>query len=59
METETVKKPPEASSAPKDTERQLSKKELKKKGLEELEAVLAELGLGKSETSGQDDSRGM
>lgn len=59
VETEPHKKPPEASPAPKDTERQLSKKELKKKGLEELEAVLAELGYGaKSETSGQDDSSG-
>lgn len=29
----------------KDTERQLSKKELKKKGLAELDAVLAELGI--------------
>ncbi|XP_050366355.1 uncharacterized protein LOC126784867 [Argentina anserina] len=56
VETETGKKLAEASPAPKDTERQLSKKELKKKGLEELEAVLAELGLGKSETSGQDET---
>ncbi|KAL6221838.1 hypothetical protein ACLB2K_005230 [Fragaria x ananassa] len=57
VETETGKKLAEASPAPKDTERQLSKKELKKKGLEELDAVLAELGLGKNETSGQDESR--
>lgn len=40
--------------APKDPERQLSKKELKKKGLEELDAILAELGL-----SGQEQSTGM
>ncbi|ONH98066.1 hypothetical protein PRUPE_7G226700 [Prunus persica] len=60
VETEPLKKPLEASPAPKDTERQLSKKELKKKGLEELEAVLAELGYGaKSETGGQDDSSGI
>ncbi|XP_024180982.1 FK506-binding protein 3 isoform X2 [Rosa chinensis] len=56
VETETGKKLAEASTAPKDTERQLSKKELKKKGLEELDAVLAELGLGKNETSGHIES---
>lgn len=50
---------PEAIVAPKDTERQLSKKELKKKGLEELDAVLAELGYAKKDTSGQDESDGM
>jgi len=44
--------------APKDAERQLSKKELKKKELEELEAVLAELGYTNKETSGQDDTHG-
>jgi hypothetical protein len=44
--------------APKDTERQLSKKELKKKGLEELDAVLAELGYTNREDSGRDDTRG-
>ncbi|TQD92258.1 hypothetical protein C1H46_022140 [Malus baccata] len=60
LETEPVKKLPEPSPAPKDTERQLSKKELKKKGLEELEAVLAELGYPtNTETSGQDDSSGV
>lgn len=42
----------------KETERQLSKKELKKKELAELEAVLAELGIPKKVTNGQDDSRG-
>lgn len=44
--------------APKDTERQLSKKELKKKGLEELEAALAELGYTNKETSDQDGTHG-
>jgi hypothetical protein len=40
---------------PKDTERQLSKKELKKKELAELDAVLAELGLsGNSSNAAQD-----
>lgn len=33
----------------KDTERQLSKKELKKKGLAELDAVLAELGISSND----------
>ncbi|KAL2340669.1 hypothetical protein Fmac_008609 [Flemingia macrophylla] len=46
------------SLATKDTERQLSKKELKKKGLEELEAVLAELGYTQGEPSGHDNSHG-
>lgn len=53
MQTESVKKPAEAPAPPKESERQLSKKELKKKEIEELDAVLAELGI-----SGQDDSRG-
>ena len=53
-----VNKPPEASMVTKETERQLSKKELKKKGLEELDAVLAELGYTKQETSGPNDSLG-
>ncbi|WCJ29734.1 copper ion binding [Euphorbia peplus] len=51
-----IKKPSEASSSNKEPERQLSKKELKKKGLEELDAVLAELGYAKQDTGGQDDS---
>ena len=54
-----VKKHPEPSSANKETERQLSKKELKKKGLEELDAVLAELGYAQKEPGGQDDSHGI
>ncbi|KAF5748631.1 DNA ligase 1-like [Tripterygium wilfordii] len=49
-----VKKPAEPPLVHKDTDRQLSKKELKKKKLEELEAVLAELGLQKE--NGQDES---
>ncbi|OEL14720.1 hypothetical protein BAE44_0024260 [Dichanthelium oligosanthes] len=40
------------------TERQLSKKELKKKELAELDAVLAELGLGNSTNPTQDESNG-
>ncbi|KAF5934743.1 hypothetical protein HYC85_025872 [Camellia sinensis] len=51
-----VKKLAEVSLAPKDPERQLSKKELKKKELAELDAMLAELGIAKSESTGQDDS---
>ncbi|KAH1131986.1 hypothetical protein J1N35_003364 [Gossypium stocksii] len=51
-------KPPEASAVNKEAERQLSKKELKKKGLEELDAVLAELGYTKQRTSGSNDSHG-
>ena len=59
MEKEpVVKKPAEAYSVPKDPERQLSKKELKKKELAELDAMLAELGIAKSQSGGQDDSRG-
>lgn len=56
---QVVSEPPEASMATKETERQLSKKELKKKGLEELDAVLAELGYTKEETSGRNDSHGI
>ncbi|KAK1549363.1 hypothetical protein Q3G72_000830 [Acer saccharum] len=59
VEVESItKKPPETPLAPKDAERQLSKKELKKKGLEELDALLAEMGLT-NETSGQDGSEGV
>eukprot|EP00262_Sarcandra_glabra_P018924 TRINITY_DN6963_c0_g1_i1.p1 TRINITY_DN6963_c0_g1~~TRINITY_DN6963_c0_g1_i1.p1 ORF type:complete len:307 (+),score=118.17 TRINITY_DN6963_c0_g1_i1:356-1276(+) len=53
-----LKESPLASLAPKEAERQLSKKELKKKELAELEAVLAELGIPKKETNGQDESNG-
>ncbi|KAL2525505.1 Uncharacterized protein Adt_10559 [Abeliophyllum distichum] len=38
-------KPPEASPAPKEAERQLSKKERKKKEMAELEAILANFGV--------------
>ncbi|GKD09085.1 hypothetical protein Tco_1188770 [Tanacetum coccineum] len=51
-----VEKPAEVLP-PKDTDRQLSKKELKKKELAELDAVLAELGL--NDSNAQDDSRGV
>lgn len=56
---ETPAEPPMKTVAPpappKDTERQLSKKELKKKELAELDAVLAELGLsGNSSNAAQD-----
>ncbi|XLU79052.1 hypothetical protein S245_002473, partial [Arachis hypogaea] len=55
IEPETVvKKPREPSLSTKETEEQLSKKELKKKELEELEAVVAELGLQKEPGSQAD-----
>jgi len=54
----TVKNAAAPPAPPKDTERQLSKKELKKKELAELYAVLAELGLGTSNNSTQDESNG-
>lgn len=54
VQTEAAEqKPSPVALAPKDAERQLSKKELKKKGLEELDALLAEMGI-----SGQDQSNG-
>jgi hypothetical protein len=45
-----VKLAPAPAPPVKDTERQLSKKELKKKELAELDAVLAELGLSGDNT---------
>ena len=51
------KKTVPTTSAPKDTERQLSKKELKKKGLEELDALLAELGIS-GKDGNQEQSNG-
>ncbi|XP_062180912.1 uncharacterized protein LOC133885246 [Phragmites australis] len=54
----TVKHAAAPPAPPKDTEKQLSKKELKKKELAELDAVLAELGLGTSSNSTQDESNG-
>ncbi|XP_054788239.1 uncharacterized protein LOC129294125 [Prosopis cineraria] len=53
-----VKKPAEAPLAPKEAERQLSKKERKKKELAELEALLADFGVTQKESNGQDESRG-
>ncbi|KAK9098883.1 hypothetical protein Syun_025928 [Stephania yunnanensis] len=53
----TIQKPAEASLVQKDTERQLSKKELKKKELAELDAVLAELGISQSENNGQNEEQ--
>lgn len=47
---EPPKKPVSGAIPPKDTERQLSKKELKKKELAELDAVLAELGISNKES---------
>ncbi|GMI89502.1 hypothetical protein like AT2G25670 [Hibiscus trionum] len=52
-----ISKPPEPSVVNKEAEKQLSKKELKKKGLEELDAVLADLGLTKPQTGDANDSQ--
>ncbi|KAL2543850.1 copper ion binding [Forsythia ovata] len=46
-----VKKSVEASPATKETERQLSKKERRKKELAELEAILAEIGVAPKENA--------
>ena len=43
------------AAAPKETERQLSKKELKKKELAELDAVLAELGISENASDAAQD----
>ncbi|GER32161.1 syntaxin [Striga asiatica] len=51
-----LKKPVEASPAPKEAERQLSKKERKKKELEELEAILADFGVNPKEKAGDERS---
>ncbi|GMH10821.1 hypothetical protein Nepgr_012662 [Nepenthes gracilis] len=48
-----VKKAAEAPLPTKETDRQLSKKERKKKELEELEALLADFGVAQKEGSGQ------
>lgn len=58
VSTEPAPKEPPQPLVSRETERQLSKKELKKKELAELEAVLAELGISKKETNGQDDALG-
>ncbi|KAK4756568.1 hypothetical protein SAY87_006695 [Trapa incisa] len=50
---EPVMKPAEIPAA-KETERQLSKKERRKKELAELEALLADFGVGQQDTNGQD-----
>lgn len=56
---EPVVKPPEVSVVPKESERQLSKKERKKKELAELEALLADFGVAPKEGSNsQNESRG-
>ncbi|XP_028779356.1 nuclear ubiquitous casein and cyclin-dependent kinase substrate 1 [Neltuma alba] len=53
-----VRKPTQVSVAPKEAERQLSKKERKKKELAELEALLADFGVAQKESSSQNDSQG-
>ncbi|KAJ0591592.1 hypothetical protein HanHA300_Chr03g0075011 [Helianthus annuus] len=55
-EKEPVVEKPVEVLPPKEADRQLSKKELKKKELAELDAVLAELGLNDNNT--QEDTRG-
>ncbi|KAJ7966095.1 stress response protein NST1-like [Quillaja saponaria] len=47
-----VSKPTEVNVAPKEAERQLSKKERKKKELSELEALLADFGVTQKESNG-------
>lgn len=63
MKTEPeVKKHAEVPVMPKEAERQLSKKERKKKELEELEALLADFGVTQNENNdgqGQDESQGI
>lgn len=53
-----VKKPTEVPVFPKEAERQLSKKERKKKELAELEALLADFGVAQRESNGQDETQG-
>lgn len=54
-----MKKPLEISSTPKESDKQLSKKERKKKELAELEALLADFGVSqKDNNSVQDQSCG-
>lgn len=53
-----VKKHPEVPAVPKETERQLSKKERKKKELAELEALLADFGVSQKDSNGQDELLG-
>ncbi|KAJ7958707.1 stress response protein NST1-like [Quillaja saponaria] len=54
-----VRKPTEVNVAPKEAERQLSKKERKKKELAELEALLADFGVSQKESNAQDESSGV
>ncbi|KAJ7966096.1 stress response protein NST1-like [Quillaja saponaria] len=54
-----ARKPAELNVAPKEAERQLSKKERKKKELAELEALLADFGVTKKESNGQEESSGV
>ncbi|XP_062022807.1 uncharacterized protein LOC133739100 [Rosa rugosa] len=54
-----VKKPAEVPTPPKEAEKQLSKKERKKKELAELEALLADFGVTQKESDSQDESRGV
>ena len=53
-----AKKALEVSVPAKETERQLSKKERKKKELAELEALLADFGVSQKDSNEQDESRG-
>lgn len=56
-----LKKHAEVPVVPKEAERQLSKKERKKKELEELEALLADFGVAPKESNdgqGQEESQG-
>lgn len=53
-----IKKHAEVPVAPKEAERQLSKKQRKKKELAELDALLADLGVTHKESNGQDGSQG-
>lgn len=53
-----VMKAPEVSSAPKEAEKQLSKKELKKKDLAEFEAMLADFRVDPQTDNAQDELRG-
>ncbi|KAL5559227.1 hypothetical protein UlMin_035438 [Ulmus minor] len=53
-----VRETPEVPVAPKEAERQLSKKERKKKELAELEALLADFGVTSKESESQDASSG-
>lgn len=53
-----VEKPHPPLVQAKDTERQLSKKELKKKELAELDAVLAEFGISTNDNNYSQSNRG-